>query len=316
MISFRLIDLVYFLSQSLNSELSECKSLVSRLRGEIDEKDRSIKEKDRAVVQLRRELIDVDSQLDSERRRHASILRAADKSHQEDATETAEAAGESRPDSSLRRHRMIPSADSDKVPRPPPPSAGGEEKPLSDTFADMSPPPKPRPSASRQDPSGQTRAAPSHRTYPLSSTEGGAATATGTSRDRRHLSPYAHPIGGASQTQTRASKSPSRTAPYAATTASFRSGRQSVESSGPGDGNVSRASSRMRTVRASSSISAHSGGASHSHNLEHSSSELFERHPARPGRVPEWRSMDEQGTGATRDISPVFPRRGAGQNRS
>jgi hypothetical protein len=40
---------------------------------------RSIKEKDRAIIQLRRELIDIDTQLDSERRKRASMRSALEK---------------------------------------------------------------------------------------------------------------------------------------------------------------------------------------------------------------------------------------------
>mmetsp|Transcript_25316 Transcript_25316/g.37308 ORF Transcript_25316/g.37308 Transcript_25316/m.37308 type:complete len:934 (-) Transcript_25316:137-2938(-) len=59
--------------QALTKELNETKSLVSRLRNEIDENNRLIKEKDRAVVQLRRELIDVDTQLETERKKRAAL---------------------------------------------------------------------------------------------------------------------------------------------------------------------------------------------------------------------------------------------------
>lgn len=53
--------------------------MITQLKNEADSLSRTIKEKDRAIIQLRRELIDVDTQLDSERRKRAAMRLALEK---------------------------------------------------------------------------------------------------------------------------------------------------------------------------------------------------------------------------------------------
>jgi hypothetical protein len=65
--------------QAITKELNESKSFISQLRTECDSLSRTMKEKDRAIIQLRRELIDVDTQLDSERRKRAAMRAALEK---------------------------------------------------------------------------------------------------------------------------------------------------------------------------------------------------------------------------------------------
>lgn len=306
----------------MNRELSETKAMVSRLRGEVEEKERAMKEKDRAVVQLRRELIDVDSQLDSERRRHAAALRAdrskgeleSDRHHDHDK-------GISSDKGISNKHKVvIPSVSHEYAPRPPPPRGDSDDASgaLSETFTNRSPPPRSR---------------------PVGKTHPGASQLDA---DRRHLSPHAHSIGGSPPRKASPSKGTTNTASYAATTASFRSGRyvpsddaaaatrgardtESGQGAAPattsGDTNSRNSSSRMRTVKASSSMTAASSSSvSYSRNAD--TSELFDREGAQYGRVegaggrrrvPEWRSVDPQTTSA--DISPVAPRRRASHTK-
>jgi hypothetical protein len=317
---------------------------VSRLRGEMEEKDRLLKEKDRAVVQLRRELIDVDSQLDNERRRFAAIERA--EKEKEKSVSTSNSSGVKQQDheslgfvSGMSRMShagsvTIPSAQREDIPRPPEPahmgsasrvptahSSRGVNVSLSETFTNQSPPPR-------------TRSARSA----ASSTGAGDVAGTTTVAGRAYPTSSSG-LGGSPAPVRARSPAKSNTASYAATTAAFRSGREGVLSegsteSGGGSNGVSegqhsavgvgtttsattsittRASSRVRTVRSSASTSS-------SHQREGRTS--LDLPATGYGRVvPEWRDIEPQGAGGSsagraRDISPVLPRRSTGAKSS
>lgn len=278
--------------QSLTRELSECKAQISRVCGELEDKDRLIKEKDRAIVQLRRELIDVDSQLDSERRRLASIQRA-------DVTKPA-------PDKDALREEGMRQG-----------YTGSVVIPSVQREGEMSRLPQ---TASHAPTTTETVGASQTRGHSTRSDQGSVDHAT----QRKFMSPQRPTSVGISTREKSPTKAP-HTAAYAATTVSYRSGRETVgnESTSQQGGSVSaavvsgsagvtssRATSRVRTIRSSSTLSS-------SRNREINVDPL-ER--GAPGRViPVWRDIEPQDDGVSRvgregarDISPVFPRRSSG----